>query len=218
MINFKSLFLGILILTLGITTFGQINKFDIGIEGCPSLTSLRGYGYSNENHSPAISFSGGLFIQYNFRNSISFLSSIAFERKSSVSTTTLTDENGWVIGEGTIHRNFDYLILPILIRATFGKKVLYFVNGGLFGGYLIKQTYSIKGGGFTSSTIDVTPEDRRFDMGISTGLGLSVPLKSKYAISFEIRNNLGLSNVSALGTFKTNSTNFFFSFTRKLGK
>ena len=42
MTNIKSLFFGLFLLTVLGTTYGQTNKFDIGVEGSPSLIFLRG--------------------------------------------------------------------------------------------------------------------------------------------------------------------------------
>lgn len=222
MINIKSLFIGLLFLTAG-TTYGQTNRFEIGIEGSPSLIFLRGNDFIDNNHKATIGFSGGLFFQFNFKNIISLRTSIAYERKGSVLTAQTTDINGNSLGEVTTHSNYDYLTLPVLVRATFGKRVLYFVNAGPYFGYLIKQTSVSKGDNVPTTTTDNTFRDKRFDTGISTGLGLSIPIKTKFAVSFEIRNNLGLCNVSSVsvannGTIKTNSTNFLFGFTYKLGQ
>ena len=223
MTNIKSLFFGLLFLTVGGTTYGQTNKFDIGVAGAPSLIFLRGNDFIDNNHKPTIGFSGGLFFQYNFKKVVSLRTNIAFERKGSVLTSQTTDINGNPLGEFTTHTNFDYLTLPILVRATFGKKVQFFVNAGPYFGYLIKQTFVSKGGNIPTTTSDNTFSDKRFDTGISTGLGLSVPIKTKFAFSFEVRNNLGLYNVSAVpvsnnGTIKTNSTNFLLGFNYKLGQ
>lgn len=221
--NIKSLFFGLLILTVGATTYGQTNKFDIGVEGGPSLIFLRGNDFIDNNHKPTIGFSGGLFFQFNFKKVVSLRTNIAFERKGSILTSQTSDMFGNPLGEITTNTNFDYLALPILVRATFGKKVQYFVNAGPYFGYLIKQTFVSKGDNIPTSTSDNTSLDKRFDTGISIGLGLSVPIKSKFAFSFELRNNLGLYNVSAgwggnNGTVKTNSTNFLLGFTYKLGQ
>jgi hypothetical protein len=221
--NIKSLFFGLLILTVGEITYGQTNKFDIGVEGSPSLIFLRGNDFIDNNHKPTIGFSGGLFFQFNFKKVVSLRTNIAFERKGSVLTSQTTDMYGNPLGEITTNTNFDYLTLPILVRATFGKKVQYFVNAGPYFGYLIKQTFVSKGDNIPTTTSDNTSLDKRFDTGISIGLGLSVPIKSKFAFSFELRNNLGLYNVSAVpvgnnGTVKTNSTNFLLGFTCKLGQ
>jgi hypothetical protein len=223
MTNIKSLFFGLLLLTVGGTTYGQTNKFDIGVEGSPSLIFLRGNDIIDNLHKPTIGFSGGLFFQYNFKKVVSLRTNIAFERKGSVLTSQTTDIIGNPLGEVNTHTNFDYLTLPILVRATFGKKVQFLVNAGPYFGYLIKQTFVIKGDNIPTTTSDNTFHDKRFDTGISTGLGLSVPIKTKFAFSFEVRNNLGLYNVSAVrvannGTIKTNSTNFLLGFTYKLGQ
>lgn len=223
MTNIKSLFFGLLLLTVLGTTYGQTNKFDIGVEGSPSLIFLRGNDIIDNLHKPTIGFSGGLFFQYNFKKVVSLRTNIAFERKGSVLTSQTTDINGNPLGEITTNTNFDYLTLPVLVRATFGKKVQFFVNAGPYFGYLIKQTFISKGDNIPTTTSDNTSLDKRFDTGISSGIGLSVPIKTKFAFSFEVRNNLGLYNVSAVpvvnnGTIKTNSTNFLLGFTYKLGQ
>jgi hypothetical protein len=223
MTNIKSLFFGLFLLTVLGTTYGQTNKFDVGVEGSPSLIFLRGNDIIDNLHKPTIGFSGGLFFQYNFKKVVSLRTNIAFERKGSVLSSQTTDINGNPLGEITTNTNFDYLTLPILVRATFGKKVQFFVNAGPYFGYLIKQTFVSKGDNIPTTTSDNTSLDKRFDTGISTGLGLSVPIKTKFAFSFEVRNNLGLYNVSAVpfannGTIKTNSTNFLLGFTYKLGQ
>jgi len=223
MTNIKSLFFGLFLLTVLGTTYGQTNKFDVGVEGSPSLIFLRGNDIIDNLHKPTIGFSGGLFFQYNFKKVVSLRTNIAFERKGSVLSSQTTDINGDPLGEITTNTNFDYLTLPILVRATFGKKVQFFVNAGPYFGYLIKQIFVSKGDNIPTTTSDNTSLDKRFDTGISTGLGLSIPIKTKFAFSFEVRNNLGLYNVSAVpvannGTIKTNSTNFLLGFTYKLGQ
>ncbi|MDP1726954.1 MAG: porin family protein [Bacteroidota bacterium] len=219
--NIKLIFIGLLILNSG-TIYGQTNRFDIGIEGSPGLTFLRGNDFIDKYHNTTMSFSGGFFFQFNFKKIISLHTNIAYERKGSITTAQATNMYGNSIGEVTINTNFDYLTIPILLRATFGKKVQFFVNGGPYFGYLLKNTFVSKGDNIPRTTGDNTKFNKRFDTGISTGLGLSVPVKTRFAVSFEIRNNLGLYNVSAgpvvnNGTIKTNSTNFLFGFIYRLG-
>lgn len=223
MTNIKSLFLRLLFLTVGTTIYGQANKFELGIEGSPSLIFLRGNDFIDNFHKPTIGFSGGFIFQFNFKKIVSLRTSMAYERKGSVLTLQSEDSNGNPLGEITTHLNFDFLILPILVRATIGKKLQFFVNIGPYFGYLIKQTFVSKGDNIPTITNDNTFNDKRFDTGISTGLGLSVPVKTKFALSFEVRNNLGLYNTSAVpvvheGTIKTTSTNFLFGLVYKLGQ
>jgi hypothetical protein len=215
-----------LLVTVALTTavFGQESKFDIGLEGGPSLTFLRGNDVIDTLHKPTIGFSGGLFFQYNFPKTFSLRTNIAFERKGSVAHVPeyyiVYNGNIITMSKYTIDTKFEYLTIPILIKATIGKKIKYFADVGLYFGYLIKQTFVI-----TESTfqiVDYTSHDKRFDMGIIAGLGLGIPIKNKLIISYEIRNNLGLYNVSKVplinnGKTKTNSTNLLIGLIYKFG-
>ena len=220
--NIKSLFIGLLFLTIG-TSYAQTNRFDIGVEGSPSLISLRGNDYINSNHKTSIGYSGGIFFQYNFKKIISLRTNIAFERKGNMIKTKFSDLNGNPLGELKGISNYDYLILPILVRATFGRKIQYFINAGPYLGYLIKKTIIVEAENFPTWTSDDTYLCKDFDFGLTTGLGLLLPIKQKFALSLEVRNNLGLYNTSAVpvinnGTIKTNSTNFMINLVYKFGQ
>lgn len=203
------------------------NKIDIGVLGSPSIRFLRGNEIIKDLHRPTFGFSGGIFFQYNFRKVFSIRTDIAFERKGSVASGNIlmTDNNGNFIEsvDWKTFSNFDYLTAPVLLRASLGKKIKYFANVGVFFSYLIKQTFDNRySNTFPNNIGDNTDLDKRFDTGISAGLGLTVPINTKFSISLEIRNNLGLYNVSKVpvindGTIKTNSTNLLFGFTYKLG-
>jgi len=199
---------------------GQVKKFDFGLEGGPSLKSLYGNSVLKKNHKWGIGFSGGLFFQLNFKRNISLRTNIVYERKGSIDPYQRTDSSGNPLGKLITNGNYDYLTLPILIRATFGHKVKYFVNAGPYFGYLIKAGWEQKGDNFTTRKGDLTAYTKRFDSGISAGLGLTIPIKSRFYISFEIRNNLGLYNISPAvyndNCIKTNSTNLLFGLTYKL--
>jgi len=223
MINLKSLFCGLFFLTFITTIYGQTHQFELGLEGGPSLISIRGNRFIDHFNEPTIGFTGGLFFQYNLKKIVSLRTNIAFERKGSLLTSKILDNFGNPIGEMNTNMHFDYLTLPILVRAKFGEKVQFFFNAGPYIGYLIKQHTISKGDNIPSFTFDNTSQYKRFDTGISTGLGLSVPVKTKFAFTFEARNNLGLLNVSHVqmidnGTIKTNSTNLILGFTYKLGQ
>jgi hypothetical protein len=223
MSNIKSLFFTLLIFIGAQNICGQTNKFDIGCEGGPSLISLRGNNILKQSNKGTIGFSGGLFFQYNFKKVISIRTNIAYERKGYASTANLTDANGKVLSEINYNAIFDYATCPILLRATFGHRIKYFVNAGPYFGFLIKQTFVMKGANYPTTTYDNTSQDKRLDTGISVGLGMIIPIKTQFAISFELRNNLGLYNVSAVsvannGSIKTNSTNLNFGFAYKIGQ
>lgn len=206
------------------TVFGQQNKFDIGIEGSPSLIMLRGQNFAKNSYSPALGFSGGLFFQYKFPKTFSLRTNVTFERKGSGVDEILTDNNGEAIAEAAFPNHFDYITAPILLRTTFGNKIKYFINAGPFFGYLFKQTVVYKKSGIISALPDSDNTDlyKKFDTGIAAGFGIEIPIKDKFAFSLEMRDNFGLLNVSKAqtsnSTIKTNSTNILIGFTYRLSK
>lgn len=205
-------------------TFGQTSKFEVGFEMGPSLISLRGNDILENYKDLSFGFSSGLTFQYNFPKLISIRTNISFERKGLTTKGTATDEYGNEIGEITFHSNFDYLAMPLLGRLTLGKKIKFFLNAGPYLGYLIKQNDVTEAfGEYPKTEIDNTDNFERFDFGLATGLGINFPIRNKIFISFEIRNNLGLSNISSIpvvndGTIKTNSTNLLIGIVYKFGE
>lgn len=204
-------------------TFAQTNKFEIGLEMGPSLISLRGNDIIDKNNDLSFGFSSGLTFQYNFPKLISIRTNISFERKGLTTQGTATDQYGNQIGEITFHSNLDYLTIPILGRLTFGKKINIFVNAGPYIGYLIKQTDVTEAFGEHPKTeTDNTDNFKRIDFGITTGLGARFPIKKKLFLSVEIRNNLGITNISSVsvvndGAIKTNSTNLLIGIEYRFG-
>ncbi|GAB4488509.1 MAG: hypothetical protein OHK0019_04980 [Saprospiraceae bacterium] len=218
----KGIALFFLVSLLPVLTFAQAGKSALGIEGGPSLISLRGNPANDTINNPAIGFAGGIFFQYPLQKIISIRANLVFERKGAVASSEIlvTDDDGNIKGVSKykVHTNFDYLSTSVLLRATFGKKVRYFVNTGPYFGYLTMLTFSAKYSDFfPDTTVEDTNLVKRFDRGVVVGLGTSVIVKRKYSISCELRNNLGLYDLSkspnsSEGSIKTNSTNLLLSF------
>ncbi len=210
----------------GISTFvnGQVNKFDIGIEGGPSLTSIRGNDFLAEFQYPTIGYSGGLSLQYNFPKLVSIRTNISYERKGVVAKFNATDINGSVIGEIKTHTFFDYLTIPLLTRFNFGSKIKFFINAGPYFGYLIKNTnITEEFNEFPEYISENTDDYQKFDFGLTGGLGCMLPIKNNFSLSLEIRNNLGLKNINQGIVFDDvqilmNSTNLLIGFAYRLGK
>ena len=206
-------------LMLAVTTaFSQTNKIDLGAEVGAGRVYLRGNETFNATYKSTIGFNGGFFLQYNFKKNISIRTGISGETKGASVTWELTDHTGKPTTEVKLLTILYYATLPVLIRATFGEKFKFFINGGPYAGYLVMQP-DVQS--LVMSLGNHTPL-KKFDMGLASGLGFSIPIKEKAAFSLEVRHNLGLYNISTLQhidnyTLKTNSTNLIVSFTRKLG-
>ncbi|MHB1279097.1 MAG: porin family protein [Bacteroidia bacterium] len=219
----KSIVTLILTCTLALPISAQQNKLTIGLEGGPALIDLRGGDLGNIA-DPTIGFSGGLTCQYNFQKVLSLRTGFSYERKGAViSGIPFKDANGQA-GTLSLHLNFDYFTVPVLLRANFGKKVNFFLNAGPFFGYLIKQQDSPTS---ISGSAKYYPRNNtsgyhHFDAGIASGLGFSVPVNSKLVFSLEIRNNTGLYKIgkpvnNQIPLIKTTSTNLLIGIAYKFG-
>jgi len=196
------------------TAFGQQDsKHVIGFEGGAGISFLRGLEFIENYHEPAMCFTAGISYQYSFSESFSFFSALDYERKGSVVNATATDQSGNLIGEIVAHANYDYMVLPLLARFSFGNSIKMFMNAGPYVGYLMKVTSVTEENDVIPHTeLDLTDESYKYDLGISAGLGVKIPIKDKMTFNVEVRNNLGLVNTLAPieedgGAVKTNSTN-----------
>lgn len=213
----------LLLFLFPISLFSQDSKFVLGLQG--------GAGYSNidisnsnspEYKEPDIGFIVGINLMYHFNNTISLRTGLNFERKSFkykdfpivglFSTKYATDI--WA---------FDYLVLPIMGQYSFGKKKNVYIMGGMFSGFLYNNQYSRKNYYSNATEIyrfnDFIERFNRFEFGITSGVGFSLPLDNKLLISFEIRNNYGLTNIkkSDINTFYSNTIIGIFGISYKIG-
>ena len=94
-----------------------------------------------------------------------------------------------------------------------GKKDDFYVNGGLFLGYLLNSKLSSKN---SDNDTDTTDMNKKIDAGLVFGFGKVFQLNDKNNLKLEIRENLGMLNTSDFdvyndGTIKTNSLNLILN-------
>lgn len=215
--------IGIIFAFINIATYGQSDKFELGIEGGPSLISILGDKSTEQSYSPTIGFSGGPFFQYNLNKTFSLRTNIGFERKGFCYETQGID----IISTRTVSIDvdvyYDYLVFPMLIRASFGNNVLLFADAGPYVGYLMKiRTDPRPVANVGLGRIIYTPTDNRIDFGITAGLGIKIPMGQKYAFTLEARNNLGLVNINQTlflnkQHLRTNATVLLIGLVYKIG-
>ena len=112
----------IIFLMLGeCTVQGQSKSLELGIEGGPSLTSIRGNILTDELES-IISYSIGPTVQFNFSERFALRTGCSLERNGSAGYLMAVDVNGNVIGKTKLHEDFDYLTFPLLARVSFGRR------------------------------------------------------------------------------------------------
>ncbi len=205
--------------------YAQNSMFDLGLEGGPNLSTM----FVNSNNpffdfdpKPAIFGSGGFIFQYNFKNFLSLKTGLSYQRKGyQLSNIPFLDANGNIAGTGKTSFRFDYLTFPVLVKASFGKKVNFFVNAGPYVGYLLAKTDRTKlNGSETIYTNDLNYSGiNRWDFGVASGVGIAIPIRTYWVISVEARNYSGLMDIteSSMTKWLTNTTDLRIGVAYKLG-
>lgn len=212
--------LALSILTLSVTTSlkAQNSLVDFGIEGGPNLSTLTGQTTFNTKFDPKIFASAGFIFQYNTKKFLSFKTGVSYQQKGyQMKDISFTDVAG-NIDKGKAISHFDYLTLPILVKATFGKKINFFVNAGPYVGYLLNTTNRLKLEN-SDNKQTVTNSYKRWDFGVSAGIGIGVPINDYWVVSAEIRNYTGLTNISTFANtnLKTNTTDLRLGVVYRMG-
>lgn len=203
----KTLTIALLFTAIGVSA--QSNRYDLGIEGGPNLSTFKDQpGF--DAHTKVF-FSGGVCVQYNTRKKISFRTGLYYQKKGYQQEVKYKSSSGIVYSVNNITFNYHYLTLPLLARATFGEKVKFFINVGPYISYLLAQRATSE-----LSKVPVNAENNKsfngikdWDLGITGGAGIAIPFKS-WLISLEVRNYFGILNTRISNSSKiehyTNTT------------
>ena len=222
----KKLLLSISFLLIATLSYSQNSKIKFGIQAGLNYSAFRGYEIPVTplySESPAFAYLGGINVEYLINEKLSLKLDLNYERKSQKADYTLEifDNNGSSkIYNFTSKKNYDYLVLPIMIKYSFTNRNSFFINGGPYIGYILKSNITNDLGnidGLNNEPFETTKYNNKTDFGLSIGLGKSFELKENNSIFIEIRENLGLTNTSkntvmGNGTVKTNSLNLIIGY------
>lgn len=183
------------------------NNIRIGATTGATLSKYRGNDII-EKSDAGIGFSVGMSFAYAFNENWALQTNVNYARKQfsqTVKAFVLFDFEEETID---IKTHYDYLELPVLVKYNLGSSKRFFVNGGPFLAYLLAAKSKTEN--FPST--DISETHNKLDLGLSLGVGATFHLNSKQDLSIELRDNLGLLNISKTevyndGTIKTNSLN-----------
>lgn len=224
----KKLFLSMTLLFIATLSYSQNSKIKFGIQVGLNYSNFRGYDIPIQfepvySESPEFGFLGGLNFEYQIKEKLSLKLELNYERKSQKADNyiELTDADDFTRGYNfTSKKNYDYLVLPIMLKYNFTNKNSFYVNGGPFVGFLLKSnlTNDLQNiDGLNNDPVETTNLNNKTDFGLSIGLGKTIEINEKNSIFIEIRENLGLTNTSknkvwGNGDVKTNSLNLIIGY------
>ena len=217
----KIFLLLILLFLITFSLFSQKNNVRFGINLGGTYSSIEGNGFANKNSSD-LDYLVGISLKYQLNETFSLLGNINYENNMVFYDQIVRyDENGNLVIYGCpienpncaptfkIATKFQYLTLPVLIRYNFNEFFTgFFMNGGVFFSYLINVANYIDS---KKNDLDFNDLFKKFNSGLSLGLGYQIIINKKTKLNLELRDNFGIINISdsnLLGSsIKNNSIN-----------
>lgn len=170
----------------------QENKFAFGVFGGPTYVTYFGNAILDAYRQPQFAFSTGLSSQFNINKHWSIKAGIAFEQKGIKSKfPTFTSESIYSISK------MNYFTMPVLCKFTYGEKLIFFTNAGIYSGLFINEISIIYGDGIQKSKNKSNSTSlEKFDYGAVLGFGFGKKFKNNLGVSFELRANYGFKNLA----------------------
>ena len=222
-------YLSFISMLMSLSTIAQKNNgLKLGFNLSPSIVKLSGNDFINEYHSPTVGFSVGASVEVKLSNLFSLCSGLSYEKKGSVikNIDLVFENNGELTKAKKVAINYNYTTLPILMRAHVGKKKKFFIDAGTYFGYLLSQKTKTVFSGSTNVSND-NDLYKKLDFGLAYGIGYAKTISRNKTLGIELRNNMGLMNVSKTdvvnnGKIKTNAfllmMEYSFNVTKKIKK
>ncbi len=197
-----------ILLLLPLGTMGQAYGTEASIHVGPSLSWLRGNRVIDGTDA-LLGPAAALNVTFGLTEQLGLRTGVGYQRKGTQAVVLFTDANGATLAEGELLFAYDYLMIPVMLRASFGSKARLHVGLGPYAGYLIKSQLLTTGYG-NDRSIETTDDHKAWDLGISASLGGSIPLGERLSLQAEVRYDKGLTNISALpliddGIIRTNA-------------
>lgn len=193
---------GIILACISFTVHAQSDKLSLTINAGGGISSIRPI------YDTDFGFKGELQARYQLNPIFSAAIGVGYEQIGVRENITYYDQIWAPMYTYNTRISFDYIALPMLFRAEFGKNTKYFVNAGPTIGYLLNRTYHYSEQ--TDNTLYNAQNDGGFknlNTCISFGAGAEIPMGEKTALSLEIRDNFGFTDISNsdLTNLKTNT-------------
>jgi len=199
--------------------FAQDNlKF--GFNGGLTYSSFRG-NPQVETFDAGFDFLVGVSFEYQLKERLSLVANINYDRKSVNDEPYIefqSPDDPAFYGKVKIKFKNQFISIPIILKYKFDNSKSFYINGGPFLSYLLKSELT---NNYDDVNSDFTDNMKSVDFGLIFGVGKTFKLKNNSEINIEIRENLGLANISALpvvgdGSIKSNSINLICNYSFKL--
>jgi len=212
-----------LLFLCGFLSFAQ-NDLKLFVTSGATYSNIRGNDIAEQNKYD-FNYVGGIGIEQPINSKLSFLTGLNYDNKSFknevlfFNPTSFDSYDPIVSGsKGNQKVTLQYLSIPVLFRYYIDKENTFFINSGPYIGFFLNSTLRFEGEKVEDEGNGLF---KTSDIGLSFGIGKKFKVSENNSINVELRNNLGLTNISDVpvqgnGTVKTNSVNLLLSYEFKL--
>lgn len=196
------------------------NPLKLGFNAGPNMADIRGDGYAG-GFKYGFGYLVGVAMELPLTQRLSFTAGVNYEVKSATQKTRFSYSGIYqgpdgvgieytVSGNPRITTTLNYIAVPVNLKYYLDYRENYYATAGAFVAFAIDEGYTIKG--------EKPPKDyhhnyETLDYGINLGFGTKFKLNRSHELNIELRDNLGLANVTDDGSDKisTNSINLILN-------
>jgi hypothetical protein len=198
----KNFFLICTILLVTTSLIGQekekkhTNNFNIGINVGPNYNSFRGDSWADKYDSQ-FNYFFGLSFEYHMNEDFSILTNLNYENRSYKAEYNGSNLVWWETYKVEDETNIKNLNIPILLKYKFGFEKEFYINGGFFYNHIFDVSNEMINTetGEDLSFIDFNYIYKDKEYGISLGIGMTFKLNEKNNLTFEIRDDFGITDI-----------------------
>ncbi len=191
-------------------SIAQTGKFSVSVEGGPSVSYIYKNSLPAESFKPTVGGYAGVLFNYRFKKHFALETGLAWEQKGTKFYKALASviynlQPSAVANEYTYYADytfrFNYLTLPVMVKASFGRKLRFVASGGAYFSLLLSQTYVSNG--HSNFLIDPSTytEKKPYDLGLSGSLGIEIGVMKNAAISLKFSDHLSMINTNLFPIF-----------------
>lgn len=209
----KYISLSLILVNLLLISKAQKNEIEYSFQSGVNINSAYGNGISKKEAGALTGLHIGGYIKIQKTKHFGLKAILAYDQNGwAYRSLTFEDNNSTSLGTGDLLNKLNYLNLPLLAEYSFGDKIKFNLDAGIFVGYLLSNKMVIKIKEPVASTQKTSSSFRRSaNFGVSVGGGVQIPVSAKMKLDLGIQNNLGLLNIYKSATTNTSNikTNAF---------
>lgn len=204
----KYILVSLLIGLLSTNIIFSQNDMRFGINGGLTFSKFRS-DESIDKLDIGVNVMTGFLFELIVNENLSIKTNLNYERKSMIKEVRY--DGPYDDFDFKTNHTYGYLTLPILFQYKFDKSSNLYFNSGPFIGYLLhRQTKSS-----SPNKAKLISYYKKFDLGLSVGIGTKIKLDKEVDLGIELRENLGLIDINNIededGTIKTQSVNLILT-------